>query len=351
MIQHAGQRTEIGVEIGTKTLKALQLVGDIHEPSSVRSLCLQRKDPGNELSNEDMARLSDGLYRQGFIGKSVVVGIPHSMQLMSLVELPAKDGNAPVHAIVRAQLANQYHIAPEQMTCDFWRMPGSNRGADSVKGLAVGCRDEHAEGLLNVFEDAGYDVSALDVQSCASARAAEFTVGKVGENQMIAVLDIGWSYTTIILVVNHVIVYVRTLEECNLQELHGMLEERFALNQQEVDYILKHYGLKQIDDEQTKAMSQLPALQNRLRDYYERIIKHLKVSVSYAEHEYQNYEITHVIMSGGGADVCGVEDFMNQHINYQCRHFGLRANKQVISEISSSFLGVYGLTLRKGEAA
>lgn len=351
MIQRVRQKSVIGVEIGSKTLKALQLLGDVSHPSGVRSLCLQRADPGDNLSERDISRLSDGLYRQGFLGQTMAVGIPHNMQMMSLVELPVKDGNAPVNAIVQNQIANQYHIRPEGITCAYWRMPGHHRGAETVKGLAVGCCDENAENLMNLFEDAGYDVNALDVQSCASARAAEFSVADLNDKQMIAVLDIGWSYTTIILVVNHTIVYVRTLEECNLKQLHEMLEERFALNEQEVGYILKQYGVKPVDDDQVKTMSQLPALQIKVRDYYDQIIKHLSVSVSYAEHEYQDYKITNAILSGGGAEVLGVVDYMNMYISFECQRFSLHFEDKTTHDIDAGFLGAYGLALRKGVAA
>lgn len=351
MIQRVRQKSVIGVEVGAKTLKALQLLGDVNHPSGVRSLCMTRVDQGEKLSERDAFRLSDGLYRQGFVGNTMVVGIPHNMQLMSLVELPVKDGNAPVGAIVRNQIANQYHIPPEGITCAYWRMPGPHRGAETIKGLAVGCRDEHAENLMNVFEDAGYDVSALDVQSCASARAAEFTVGDETDKQMIAVLDIGWSCTTIILVVDHTIVYVRSLEECNLRQLHELLEERFELNEHEVGYILKQYGVKPADEDQVRAMSQLPALQNKVRDYYDQIIKHLNVSVSYAEHEYQDYKITHAVLSGGGAELLGVVDYMNMYINFNCRRFTIRSEDDTTKDIDAGFLGAYGLALRKGVAA
>ena len=335
----------IGLELGAKTIKAVQLIKRPGQDTRAQALCIKRLDHDHVVNLDDLSRTRDALYRQGFRGNTIIASIPHELQLMSLVEIPASDDRAPVHAIASNQLATQYGLEPHQLECAYWRMPTQTRVHDTAQGMAVGCQNENAELLLQNFEDADFDVIALDVQSHATSRAVNHLYPTPNELDISAVMNFGWQHTCLTLILNQTVVYERTLSTFNLKSLYQKLQERFQLEEKAVDFLLKNFGLVKPTEQDLVNMSQLPAVQSAITQYTDTLINELNTALSYASHEYPNSEVAQVLLAGGGSTINGLAAHMNEDLHRPCEVFNFE-NTNSSNAFPGMLLNAYGLALR-----
>lgn len=89
---NAHKLSPIGIDLGSHSFKAVQLnkSGAGWEVSS--AVTLSRVDPGVPLNGSEIARLAGVLDRRGFVGNDVVIAVPVTGLLTTILELPARAG-------------------------------------------------------------------------------------------------------------------------------------------------------------------------------------------------------------------------------------------------------------------
>ena len=88
------------------------------------------------------------------------------------------------------ELSRLHNIAPDSFEMAYWDLKAAAGSKPVTHTLAVACPHEAANALLDVFEDAGFQVAALDVRGAAAARACAPLL--LPAPQITAILDLGW---------------------------------------------------------------------------------------------------------------------------------------------------------------
>jgi Tfp pilus assembly PilM family ATPase len=308
-------RTAIGVDIGRRTIRAAQLAA-----SGGRILALSlipRPQIESEICHEDALALREVLWRQGFKGNRIVLPAPEKAVLPSALELPSKVSGAPIDQIVRLELSRQHNIAPDSFEMAYWDLKAANGAKPVTHTLAVACPHEAANALLDVFEDIGFHVAALDVRGAAAVRACQPLVLPVP--QVTAILDVGWQSASLLFVCGRSLIYERSLDAPPLAELVAKLAEVFNLSQESASQILGTIGPSVREPTGQLDRASLEAIGKHLRIHFDKLLEGLRVPLSYAKHQFPGDGVKRMLLTGSGATVADLASYFEPRLAFEVR--------------------------------
>jgi type IV pilus assembly protein PilM len=310
-------RTVIGVDIGRRTIKAVQLHRTAHGYRAAALALLPRPEAEADVSSADAQALRNVLRRLGFSGKRIVVAAPDAALMRATLELPAKVSGAPVDQIVRMELSRLYNAAPETFEMTHWEMKTPEGAKPMTQTLAIGCPHDAADALLDIFEDSGFDVTALDVRSAAAVRACGSLL--MSSPAITAIADVGWRATSVLFVCGRSLVYERVLEGSSMSELTGRLTEAFGISSEGSTQVINTVGLSAEAGIETLDRTTLDAVRRHLRLHFDRLLEEMRVPLSYAHHQFPGDGVRRLLLIGGGATVPHLASYLADRLSIEVR--------------------------------
>jgi type IV pilus assembly protein PilM len=195
--------------------------------------------------------------------------------------------------------ADQYIPYPiEEVNMDFQIIGPSERDAGQVDVLLAACRKEQVDQRLAAVELAGLKPVVVDIEAYALENACQFLSHQMpneGRNKTVAVVDMGASSTSILILHNNVTIYTR--------------DQAFGGKQLTED-IMRLYGMSYEDAGKAKRTGQLPegydtdVLAHFLSDMAQQIDRAFQFFfAASAVHAH----IDQIILAGGCAHIPGVD--------------------------------------------
>lgn len=341
---HTQTRTAIGVDVGSRTVKAVQFGRERWGDGVWRIVAvaeMPRSETGHAapptatgagtnggaasaaanvhvLKPAEVARLAGTLERQGFVGSDVVLAVPTDKLATSVLDLPPRSSQAPLEQIARMELARAHRCAPDSFEMGSWDLPAAARAAKATPVMAVACSHADATALIDPFEAEGLNVRALDVRACALARACQSLLGPAGT--ITAMLDVGWSAANLSLLHQGVVIYARSLPDGGVCKLYQTLRARLNLDAEVIDYLLAESGLGDAGSTQSPAQRKPPAdAAGLIAAHFEAAVQELKVSLQYARHQYPETSVSRLLVAGGGACIRGVASHLSRAMGIEAR--------------------------------
>jgi len=307
-------RTPIGLDIGAKQIKAAQLTpaGDTWRVEAVSVIPRTETGP---LNADQAAQLRSVLQRQGFSGNEVVLAAGKDKLLSGILDLPARVSGAPLDQIARMELSRVHKVPADAFEMSYWQIPSAGRSG-AVQVMAVACPHDDANEMIDVLEDAGFDVKAIDAPACALARACRGLLAP-GDSATV-VLEIGWRSVTLAILYQDVIAFHRSLAEAGLQPLFEATRHTFHLPDEAVEHLLATVGLDRDAQAAEGGGDPLEELAKNVARHFDGLIQELRRSVSYFTSCNSSVELSHLLLAGGGAGIPGLS-----------RHFASEAQLQV----------------------
>jgi len=308
-------RSPIGVDLGSRVLKAVQFEWARGRRIVAASASIARSQPDVPIDHDEVQRLSRVLSQQGFSGRRVVLGVPSDQMMSAVLDMPPRESGAPYHMIACQEFARLQSQVPGQFEVAWWDIPQPARSS-SAKVMTVGCAHVDTDPLLDVFAGCGFDVVAMDFGLCAAVRACREQLGPA--QRISAVLDLGWGSARLALVHESVVVFDRTFVGAGMAGLHGRVCDALAIDPAEADCLIQSIGLQATDadsddvDARTQAVA--PLLRPVFRSYLDEIAQELEASFEYASHQYPDAEPHRLILIGGGGAVPGVAEQLDTMI-------------------------------------
>jgi type IV pilus assembly protein PilM len=323
-------RSAIGLDVGARRIKAVQL-----EPLAssawrvAAATSFNRSAPGEPVTADEAARVADTLDRLGFAGSRVVMCAPAEKLIVGMLELPkAGGGQIPLEQIARVELARTNKVAPDSFEMGCWELPLAARAGKTTQVMAFGYPHAEATQFLNVLESAGLDVTTLDVRTCALARACSPVAAPVPA--ITALLDLGWSSASLVLVYSGMIVYVRPINDAALGRIHESLQKQLRFEQDVINYVLDEVGLRDAvaasaDADPSGAPDgqeplELPTeARSLLTTYADTLVRELLVSFSYVARQYTDASVTRLLLTGAGAAIPGLAEHLAKELSLETR--------------------------------
>lgn len=308
--------TPIGLDVGTRWIKAVQLRRDRDGYAVAATARVQRTAESDALEGDEARRIAGVLMRQGFSGCEVALTVPGSKLHKSVMELPSRDSGAPLEQLARVELARGAKCDPAQMESAVWALPGGGRAGEGTHMMGVACTRADALAMIDGAESAGLRVIALDTQATAQARACAMAPAKAGAGPLWGALsmivDLGWSRTDIALFVGDVLVYERSLDSAGLEHAHCEITRRLGIEDEVAAWLVEHGGMSAPtgahDADKERLLSEAVEL---VEDYARSIAGEVTTSQAYGGRRFGNGLTPRVLLLGGAVRVPGLVELLD----------------------------------------
>ena len=309
-----GARSPIGLDIGDRNIKAVQLshTGVGRKPRLESVMVLRRQEPGEPLSKGEARRIRDVLGRQGFGGRTVVVAVPSRVLMTGVMTLPPRKSGAPVAMIAEAEMARAHRCEPGAFELRYWELPETARRVEGTPVMAAACPHTDAERMLGVLESVGFEVLALDIQSWAMLRACD---PLIKPTTIAGALDLSWDAATFVLLHRNRIVYQRTLNDFGSRSLVERVIEDMGLSTKVAEHLIFDVGFDEPGEDNPDVAKLVARVRPTLDAHFGHVARELGMSMSYAANEYRDAELVRLLLIGSAASIPGLDGQLGELID------------------------------------
>lgn len=337
----------IGVDISSTTVKILELSvknGRYWVESYGLSPLLDGSVVEKNILNPEA--VADALERAVNIGnpqsQNVAVAVPTSMVIHKIIEMDADMSDEEREVQIRMD-AEQYIPFPlDEVSLDFEVLKDKLANPNRVNVLLVATRAENIDSRVEVLEIASLSPKIADVESYAIERAFDVFSDTlpIGVN-LVGILDIGHTMTTLSVMQNGKIIYTRE-QVFGGKQLTQDVQNRYGLSYDEAGRAKKDRTLP--DDFETEV----------LMPFLEAVVQQAARSLQFFFSSSQFNEIDHILLAGGNANIPGLAKLLQQKLGYRVTianpflqmGFSPQIDIKKIENDASSLMVACGLALR-----
>ncbi len=329
-------RQRIGISFDSRGLSAAQRV----RTGPARTLRLPRTDRERFPSVGDTSRLRHALDRQGFEASEVVLEVPSDALIGGSVDVPESTSHDAISAMVRIELARTASVPPPTIEAGYWHVPSRARQRQSGRVLATACRHADAEALIGPFEEAGFEVDAIEPLPGALVRLLAGGLSSDGAVDVIA--DIGWDRLQLALVLERSIIYTREIAHAGLIEPCSLLARRLEIEPDLPEHLLFDWSVRETGREGRLALI-ADDTREVLGQAIETIATEVDHSLSYIFHDRPECSPGLVLCTGPGATLSGLTETLSSRLEMAAHIATTGAGD------GASFLGALSLVTGRGE--
>ena len=305
-----GSQSLIGLDISSSSVKLLELEkkGDKFQ---VEAYAIEQLPPNavNDKQINDPKAVGEviarAVNRAGSRAKNAAVAVAGASVISKIVQMPSNLSANDMEEQIKAE-ADQYIPYPiDEVNLDFQVLGKSEKVSDMVDVLLAACRKEQIEHRCAAVEIAGLKPKVVDIESYALENACQFVRYQMpdeGKDKTIAVIDIGATNTSVLILHDLKTVYTR--------------DQAFGGKQLTED-IMRHYGMSYEEALRAKRTGNLPETYNEevlshfLADMAQQVDRSLQFFFSAAS---QYSSVDQVVLAGGCAHIPNVESYINQRL-------------------------------------
>ncbi len=322
----------LGLDISSTTIKMLELSrhgnGYRVENYAVKPL------PANsvvEKNINDVEAVAQAIKATVQASKSklrdVAVAVPGSAVITKVIEMPAGLTDDALELQISLE-ADQYIPYPlEEVSLDFNVLGPSDKSPDQVRVLIAACRSENVEMRSSVLELAELKPRVIDVEAFTMERAFDLIRDQFvdQQEQVVAIVDIGSTMTTLSVLVDGKTVYTRE-QLFGGRQLTEEIQRRYGLSEEEAGLAKKQGGLP--DDYE-------PEVLDPFRDS---VVQQVTRSLQFFFSSSQYNDVDHIVLAGGVASLHGLAALIEEKLGTPATVANPFANMSVSSRVNSAVL-------------
>lgn len=235
--------------------------------------------------------------------KDVAVAVAGSAVITKTIEMPANLTEDEMENQLQVE-ADQYIPYPlDEVALDFEVLGPSPRSDDQVEVLLAACRRENVEMRQAAVEIAGLKAKVVDIEAHCMQRAfnlvrAQFVGEDEDDEQIIAVIDIGATMTTLSVLTDVGTPYTRE-QLFGGKQLTEEIQRRYSLSVEEAGLAKKQGGLP--DDYESEV----------LQPFKEAVVQQVTRSLQFFYSSSAYDDVDHIILAGGTASIDGLADMVS----------------------------------------
>lgn len=345
-----GGEAVIGLDISSSAVKLVEL-GRRGAQYSVEAYSIEGLPPNVVVDKQinDPKIVGDAIARAvnraGTRARHAAVAVAGSSVITKVITMPASLKDDDMEEQIKAEADQYIPYSIDEVNLDFQVLGPSGRDLSTVDVLLAACRKEQVESRVAALEVAGLTAKVVDVEAYALENACQFLRHQMpnrGEGKTIAIIDMGASTTSMLILQNLQPVYTR--------------DQSFGGRQLTED-IMRHFGLSLEEAGKAKKFGNLPeayeaeVLPRFINDMAQQIDRSFQFFFASSS---QHPVIDQVLLAGGCAHVPGVDVAIQQRLNLPCvlaRPFAqvavaARARPAQLGKDESSLLIACGLAMR-----
>ena len=343
----------LGLDISSMAVKLLELSqqsgrGGVRH--RVESYSVEPLAPNAVVENNivDVEAVGDAvrrvLKRSGTRTRHAAVAVSGSAVITKVISMPASLSEREMESQIELE-ADQYIPYPlEEVNIDFQVLGPSEKTTDMVDVLLAASRSENVDDRVAALDLAGLTCDVVDVEAYAMETACAQLAEQwpnAGQDQVIAVADIGATNTTLNVLHNNRIIYTR--------------EQNFG-GRQLTEEIQRRYGLSMEEAGMAKRQGGLPDnyVPEVLEPFKEAMAQQVNRSVQffYSASSYSSVDM--IVLAGGCAAVAGADESIGERLGidtvvanpFSRMSVGARVKPQALNDDAPAMMIACGLALR-----
>jgi general secretion pathway protein L len=331
----------VGLDVGSTGIKAVHLrrglMGiewvkavsldwpDLHDPFGLGSVDNTfRMEPSDSVVEVMKTLLSDA----SAVHAQLIVSVPAHLCSLRTLTLPFSDERR-LNQVVAYEVEAQLPFPVEEVIVDYQILHTEN---GSSRILVAALPRETLRRYLQLLSRVGIDPSMVDMDAMALSTLAHYGLKYEGAEQ-IAVIDVGASKTTVVVVSQGKVGYARTFLQGSRHWTDG-LARASSLSFDEADQRKKEIGLSNGTPQ---------ALTAAVQSWAEELARTLHVAQVDTQ---QN--INGIVLCGGGARLKGLEDLVTHALGVEVKKLELPLLREKGVTWENSWSQAVGLALKAG---
>ena len=345
-----GEQNLIGLDISSSAVKLLEL-SRRGEKFHVETYAVEPL-PANAVNDKQISDpkvvgevVARAVSRAGTRTKHAAVAVAGAAVISKVIQLPRTLSEDDMEEQIKVE-ADQYIPYPaEEVNLDFEIIGDSDKTKDTVDVLLAACRKEQVEQRCAAIEIAGLKPKVVDIETYALENACQFLQHQMpdrGAHKTIAIVDIGASTTSVLILHDMKTVYTR--------------DQSFGGRQLTED-IMRHYGMSLDEAGKAKKFGNLPddyqseVLSHFIADMAQQIERSLQFFFSAAS---QYSSIDQILLAGGCAHIAGIDVAIQERLRiptaiakpFAGMSISSKAKPAVLAKEEASLLIACGLAFR-----
>ena len=322
----------IGVDISSTAVKLLQLT-QVGQRYRVEHYAVEPLPP-NAVVEKNIVEVEAvgeairrALNRSGAKIKQAAAAVAGSAVITKMIPMPADLSEDDMEAQIQVE-ANQYIPYPiEEVSLDFEVVGPLKDNPDMVNVLLAASRTENVDLRIAAMDLGGMTVKVMDVEAFAMENAFKLIADQlaVPKDAVVAVVDVGATMTTLIVLKSQRTIYSR--------------EQVFG-GKQLTDEVMRRYGLSYEEAGLAKRQGGLPESYEIevLEPFKEAMVQQISrlLQFFFAGSEYSR--VDQIVLAGGCASITGVADMVEEQLGVPCVVANPLANMSLSSRVQAQTL-------------
>jgi type IV pilus assembly protein PilM len=278
---------------------------------------------------EAIARLTDRCKTKV---KLAAVAVAGSAVITKVIEMAANLSADEMENQIEVE-ADQYIPYPlDEVALDFEVQGQSPRSEEQVEVLLAACRRENVEMRQAALELGGLKAKVVDIEAHCMQRAFELVradfmeEGTEEEDQIVAIVDIGATMTTLSVITGAGAPYTRE-QLFGGKQLTEEIQRRYSLSVEEAGLAKKQGGLP--DDYETEV----------LVPFKEAVVQQVTRSLQFFYSSSAYDDVDHIILAGGTSSIDGLADMVAAKLGTPCSIANPFAKMSLSPKVNESNLG------------
>lgn len=259
--------------------------------------------------------------------KNVAVAVAGSAVITKVIEMPAGLSDDAMETQISLE-ADQYIPYPlEEVSIDFEVQGVSERNPDQVEVLLAACRRENVDLRVDVLELAGLTPKIVDVEAYTMERAFSLIEEQFEdqEDQVVAIVDVGATMTTLSVLVSGKTVYTRE-QLFGGKQLTEEIQRRYGLSTEEAGLAKKQGGLP--DDYESEV----------LEPFKDAVVQQVTRSLQFFFSSSQYNDVDYIVLAGGVASLEGLPALIEEKLGTQTVVANPFANMSISPKVNAANL-------------
>ena len=282
--------------------------------------------------------------RSGSRAKHIAVAVSGSAVITKIITMPASLSDQEMEAQIQLEADQYIPYSLEEVNMDFEVLGASEKNPEMMDVLLAASRSENVDDRVAAIEIAGLIAEVVDVEAYAMENAFSQIAEQLpdhGENQTIAVADVGAATTTMNVLHNNKIIYTR--------------EQNFG-GRQLTEEIQRRYGLSYEEAGMAKRQGGLPDnyIPEVLDPFREAMVQQVSRSLQFFFSSSPYNSVDHIVMAGGCSSIPGVDELIEEKLGtpaiianpFANMSVSSRVKPQSLSNDAPSMMIACGLALR-----
>jgi type IV pilus assembly protein PilM len=298
----------IGVDISTSSVKMVELSDAGKglyriERYAIEPLAKDAVADGNIANLEAVAEAIKHTWRQmGTRTKNVALALPAAAVITKKIIVAAGLSENELEMQVESE-ANQYiPFALDEVNLDFQVLGPVPNNPEEAEVLIAASRKEKVEDRVVAIESAGLKALVMDVESYATQTAYELIAPQLpnaGQDQTIAIIDIGSAMMHVNVLLNNQSVYMRE-QTFGGNQLTQEIQRRYSLSAEEAEIAKRNGGLPENYEAEV------------LQPFLDSLALEVAKALQFFFSSTQFNRVDHILLAGGCAMIPGADEAVSQ---------------------------------------